>query len=181
MLFSQSCISFIGLTDGYKGLSSSNKNLVFTLKEKESFWGLVRGNKSIVLLVSAEDIKDIVSQSKKKYQIVYSYNPHCPSDICVPISTFISYCEEYNAEPIVLSRYLDDILFEQRFIDGHIYAMDPKKYGTRFVYRYAPQFLSEIVGEKVEEDGKPFLLFRNGAFIGKGDEKDILKWLSNHS
>lgn len=42
------------------------------------------------------------------------------------MGTFISICERYNAEPIILCRYLDDIILEQGLSDPNVcvYAMD---------------------------------------------------------
>lgn len=132
----QFCISIVGLTDGYNALSESNKARVCSLSERSSLTKADNtcGNK--VYLESAEELRGIISRSPKEYQIVYSYNPVCKSDACISMGTFISICERYNAEPIILCRYLDDIILEQGLSDPNVcvYAMDSEKYNTRFVF-----------------------------------------------
>ena len=103
-----SCVSITGLTDGYDKLSSANKEHVCYLREIGAS-GVK--NSDAIYLVSAGELKKIIDRSNKRYQIVYEYNPNCPSEVCVPVSTFVSLCKKYDAEPILLARYLDNALF----------------------------------------------------------------------
>lgn len=160
-----SCITISGLTDGYKGLSGTNKERVFILNENTIDGFSDKDLSSSVFLINSEGLRQTIEKSDKEYQLLYEYNPHCPSNRCISIKSFLSMCEERNMEPIILSRYLDNDLFKQLPGDIPIYAMDHKKYGTKLVYKYAPLYMSDITGINIEESANNLYLFGNGKFL----------------
>lgn len=172
-----SCVSITGLTDGYDKLSSANKEHVCYLREIGAS-GVK--NSDAIYLVSAAELKKIIDRSDKRYQIVYEYNPNCPSDVCVPISTFVSLCEKYDAEPIVLVRYLDNALFDLSVGDIPLYGIDHSMYKPRAVYKYVPLYLTDLTGNEIKDDGSGNLfVFEKGSFKIRTDINSIGNWYNS--
>lgn len=161
LLICHSCISITGLTDGYSKLSKANQQRVSRLSDAPK-----AGEADVtVLIATADEIRSLLCNSSHKYQLVYEYNPQCPSEVCIPISSFLSLCKRYSAEPVVLTRYMDNSLFAMD-VAVPIYAMDHQKYGTGIVPKYAPRFMSDLTGTEIKEDGEGNLfLFKEGNFV----------------
>lgn len=174
-----SCVSITGLTDGYDKLSSANKEHVCYLREIGAS-GVK--NSDAIYLVSAGELKKIIDRSNKRYQIVYEYNPNCPSEVCVPVSTFVSLCKKYDAEPILLARYLDNALFDLRVDEVPFYGIDHKMYKPRAVYKYVPLYLTDLTGREMKDDGSGNLfVFDEGSFVTRTDVNGIDHWFESVS
>lgn len=174
-----SCVSITGLTDGYDKLSSTNKERVCYLRDSGGPGARSTGT---IYLVSANKLKKIIEQSDKQHQIVYEYNPNCPSDVCVPISTFVSLCKKYDAEPIILARYLDNALFDLSVGDIPFYGIDHSIYKPRAVYKYVPLYLTDLTGSEMKDDGSGNLfVFEKGSFKNRTDVNGIGSWFESTS
>lgn len=174
-----SCVSITGLTDGYDKLTSVNKEHVCYLREIGAS-GVK--NSDAIYLVSAAELKKIIDRSDKRYQIVYEYNPNCPSEVCVPVSTFVSLCKKYDAEPILLARYLDNALFDLRVDEVPFYGIDHKMYKPRAVYKYVPLYLTDLTGREMKDDGSGNLfVFERGSFVTRTDVNGIDHWFESVS
>lgn len=174
-----SCVSITGLTDGYDKLTSVNKEHVCYLREIGAS-GVK--NSDAIYLVSAAELKKIIDRSDKRYQIVYEYNPNCPSEVCVLVSTFVSLCKKYDAEPILLARYLDNALFDLRVDEVPFYGIDHKMYKPRAVYKYVPLYLTDLTGREMKDDGSGNLfVFDEGSFVTRKDINGIDHWFESVS
>ena len=172
-----SCITITGLTDGYDKLTTTNKEHVCYLRDSKTTDAMTTGT---IYLVSASELKQIIEKSDKRYQIVYEYNPNCPSDVCIPISTFVSLCEKYDAEPIVLMRYLDNALFDLSVGDIPLYGIDHGMYKPRAVYKYVPLYLTDLTGNEIMDDGSGNLfVFEKGSFKIRTDINSIGNWYNS--
>ena len=172
-----SCITITGLTDGYDKLTATNKERVCYLRDSKAAGTMTTGT---IYLVSAGELKQIIEKSDKQYQIVYEYNPNCPSDVCVPISTFVSLCKKYDAEPIVLVRYLDNALFDLSVGDVPLYGIDHSMYKPRAVYKYVPLYLTDLTGSEMKDDGGGNLfVFEKGSFKIRTDINGIGNWYNS--
>lgn len=172
-----SCITITGLTDGYDKLTTTNKEHVCYLRDSKTTDAMTTGT---IYLVSASELKQIIEKSDKRYQIVYEYNPNCPSDVCIPISTFVSLCEKYDAEPIVLMRYLDNALFDLSVGDIPLYGIDHSMYKPSAVYKYVPLYLTDLTGNEIKDDGSGNLfVFEKGSFKIRTDIIGIGNWLNS--
>lgn len=172
-----SCITITGLTDGYNKLTTTNKEHVCYLRDSMAPDAMTTGT---IYLVSAGELKQIIEKSDKRYQIVYEYNPNCPSDVCVPISTFVSLCKKYDASPIVLMRYLDNALFDLSVGDIPLYGIDHSMYKPRAVYKYVPLYLTDLTGIEMKDDGGGNLfVFEMGSFKIRTDINGIGNWLNS--
>lgn len=174
-----SCISVHGLTDGYDKLSPANKERVVRYDGLKDGEGVEARPSKNIYLVTADELSQIIDRSDKAFQIVYEYNPGCPSDVCIPIASFVSICEKYGAEPIVLARYLDDTLFDLYVPDVPIYGIDHSKYKPNYVYKYVPLYLTDLTGVEMKDDGSGNLfVFEKGSFATRTDVQKIDSWFA---
>lgn len=174
LLFCPSCITITGLTDGYDKLSEANRQRVVRLGE----FTQRTSSEANIVLVSAAEVDSLLQSSDKEYQLCYLYVPHCPSEACIPVSSFVTLCKKYDMEPVVITRYLDNVLFEQTF-SIPIYAMDHTKYGTNVVFKYAPRFMSDLTKTEIKDDDPGNLfLFRHGSYVARTDVNHLTELLS---
>lgn len=174
LLLLSSCITIVGLTDGYKSLAEENRGRVYRLSELQTPARPFEG----VYLVTAEALKALVEKSDKPYQIVYRYNPNCDQESCISLIAFSQICKDLDAEPFVLTSYLSDILFDHLKYGLPIYSMDHTKYRSKYVFKYAEQFDFDLtnLGEKELWQGNLYL-FERGKLLGSTDASDLNKWL----
>ncbi|SPY35432.1 Uncharacterised protein [Porphyromonas cangingivalis] len=168
LFVSYSCISIKGLTDGYKSLSKEHKERVVRLASLSTGKFNHIATPDSVYVVSANTLKNIILNSRSEYQLLYEYIPDCPSEICIPIKTFLDICTQYGAEPIILSFYFDNDLFSKSSNDFICYVADSKAYKTKFVYKYSPKFISELTNGAIKENDSwmyNMYLFHKGIFV----------------
>lgn len=137
----------------------------------------------MVYSISGDDFRKLLSKSDKKYQIVYSFHPDCPTDACISISLFLDRCNTYDVEAFIVSRYYAPVLFKQSENAYPIFVMDAQSYQTKYVFKYAPKFIYDITEGAItgkEKEGYNMYLFDRGKFVKAFDGLsyvDILKGL----
>lgn len=182
LLLTSSCISIVGLTDGYKRLSKEQKERCVDYDQLSPEAISKIGSDNRVYSISAASLKEALIKSDKRYQLVYEFNPECTHEACIPISLFVSNCQEYDVEPYVLSRYYAETLFNQSLIPAVLYVMDYRLYQSRYVFKYAPKFIWDLTNGAVDENdtkSEPYnmFLYEHGKFVKAFSGANYLKEL----
>ncbi len=168
----QSC-TIIGLKDGYNKLSDNNKNRVITYKDSISL------GDGFIQVVNHYQLHEILKKDNNEYQIVYDFIPHCSTKSCISTVAFLEICKSYSITPVVVSRYLDNSLFNLGFSEIKLYGIDNKFYGTSYVLKYISRFYDNLTNGISDGDyGSNMLLFREGDFLRCIDISEYKKELS---
>lgn len=143
ILFFSQCSSISGFYSGYKQLTEEQKRHV--IFQKLNICSLENNNK--IHAINATQLKECLKLNKKS--LVYTWSPHCYSEVCILIAACQDYCDKNDYELYVVADYYDwETMEGQNVAKKPIFTIDHKYYKTDYANKYQRLFIQDLTDNK---------------------------------